>query len=111
MGCGVWLQGQGTSAPGDAGGPFPGTSLAWLLGHPGELTASCWRDWTYLAAETGMEGTDHPVLSLQGPTGYKGMVGTIGAAGRPVSALLYPRGLWGWWSTLHFTAQPHLSPL
>lgn len=35
-----------------------------------------------------MGGIDpHPALSSQGPAGYKGMVGTIGVAGRPVSAL------------------------
>lgn len=30
------------------------------------------------------------MLSLQGPAGYKGMVGSIGAAGRPVGAPFTP---------------------
>lgn len=39
-----------------------------------------------MGSELGWEESPLRVLSLQGPAGYKGMVGTIGAAGRPVSA-------------------------
>lgn len=53
-----------------------------------------------------MGGIDSPPTVFQGPAGYKGMVGTIGAAGRPVSALPCPRGLRGRRGTPHFAAQP-----
>lgn len=56
--------------------------------------------------QAGMEELTQPVLCLQGPAGYKGMVGTIGAAGRPVSALPCPQGLRGRRATLHFATQP-----
>jgi len=112
------MRGRLCPAPG-SGGPTPAEMLPRLGAASRErrwhgcLASS--GSWTLpLASGVGPGGGPRlgwgeltpPVLSLQGPAGYKGMVGTIGAAGRPVSALPPPRGLRGRRGTPHFAAQP-----
>lgn len=54
-------------------------------------------------------GIDLSMLSFQGPAGYKGMVGSIGAAGRPVGAPL-PQAWLLWGSTWPCSVLVFLSP-